>query len=94
MREQVLAGTERMVPIGGLPPPFPVSLLLLRRPVPTHFRAMSFVVLKSLSTIERFMISQPVYVLSSTALWSQPLSVNFVHILIYKPTFALLLGIF
>ena len=44
VHERVLAGTERVVPIGGLPPPFPVSLLLLRRPVPTHFRALSFVV--------------------------------------------------
>ena len=44
VHERVLADTERMVPIGGLPPPFPVSLLLLRRPVPTHFRALSFVV--------------------------------------------------
>ena len=100
VREGVLAGTERMVPIGGLPPPFPVSLLLLRRPVPTHFRALSFLVFKSLSlsTIERIMIFQPlptrIYVLSSTALWSQPLSVNFGHILIYKPTFALVLEIF
>ena len=105
VHERVLADTERMVPIGGLPPPFPVSLLLLRRPVPTHFRALSFLVYSTYYDIPTppnpyICIVFHCTVVSTTVcqFWTYfdiqtYLCPSFGNILIFKLTFALFLAV-